>query len=513
MKKILFLSIIFSITLFSCHLDGMFDGDAVFSGNTAQFIKDGYSIPVIGTPEFTNWEIPKISDKKMFQVGGDYNITFKLVNPGKLSLTYKITTDKPEFFDTAVDTDIIGSGIVTEVKNDMKIPFRLKDVADKNDISFKMYLSSSMRSYVTPEIKSIYVNTKPSKIIPKADQTGSPITNNSWQPVVENNKIIMYWDFVPSKTDNDISHLTVYYSIGEEKKSIDIKYDSLTKKFGSNSFELYLDDLNKVINFSVEVYDSEGLGSEYVSSAGFLPSRAELPDFTRNSNTITMTPKSETVVYYKFDDGEILHSSVPVDFILTKNHKIEYYSTKIGLLDSKVFVNDYLAQYTVTYNDNNATIANFDKKVTQDYNTKIPKPSSDPLKTGFAFNGWYKEAECINPVDFDNFYLTNDITLYAMWIKSGSIVVTLETNPEYQSLVFTPSQVTSNQGVMTTITTSSNFSSATEWKWYENNILQVGQNTSSYTFNSTGKVGVTTVYCSVKLNGVLYSGTVRITVQ
>jgi len=44
----------------------------------------------------------------------------------------------------------------------------------------------------------------------------------------------------------------------------------------------------------------------------------------------------------------------------------------------------------------------------------ITKPT-DPTKEGFAFDGWYREAACINAWNFASDAVNADITLYAKW--------------------------------------------------------------------------------------------------
>lgn len=51
---------------------------------------------------------------------------------------------------------------------------------------------------------------------------------------------------------------------------------------------------------------------------------------------------------------------------------------------------------------------------TVDHGELVIEPA-DPTKAGFTFGGWYKEAGCINPWDFDIDTVTDDITLYAKW--------------------------------------------------------------------------------------------------
>ncbi|QNU65951.1 InlB B-repeat-containing protein [Ruminiclostridium herbifermentans] len=52
-----------------------------------------------------------------------------------------------------------------------------------------------------------------------------------------------------------------------------------------------------------------------------------------------------------------------------------------------------------------------------DYGSKITQPEN-PIKAGFEFGGWYKEAECINEWDFETDTVTQNIILYAKWVNS-----------------------------------------------------------------------------------------------
>lgn len=52
--------------------------------------------------------------------------------------------------------------------------------------------------------------------------------------------------------------------------------------------------------------------------------------------------------------------------------------------------------------------------------TTIDSPK-DPTEENYTFLGWYKEEECETKWDFDKDTVTNDITLYANWIKTEDI--------------------------------------------------------------------------------------------
>lgn len=74
--------------------------------------------------------------------------------------------------------------------------------------------------------------------------------------------------------------------------------------------------------------------------------------------------------------------------------------------------------YTVTFDANGHGTAPTAQTV-EDGKTAT-KPS-DPTETGWKFDGWYKEADCINAFDFAT-PITGNITLYAKWTEDGGIV-------------------------------------------------------------------------------------------
>ncbi|MHC0037605.1 InlB B-repeat-containing protein [Pseudoneobacillus sp. C159] len=68
-------------------------------------------------------------------------------------------------------------------------------------------------------------------------------------------------------------------------------------------------------------------------------------------------------------------------------------------------------QYTVTFNSNGgSTVA----PVITNYNTTIATPTP-PTRTGYTFNGWFKEAGLNTAWDFASDKVTDNTTLYAKW--------------------------------------------------------------------------------------------------
>ena len=74
----------------------------------------------------------------------------------------------------------------------------------------------------------------------------------------------------------------------------------------------------------------------------------------------------------------------------------------------------YKTAYTVTF-DLNGIDGTAPKAQTLVSGGKAVKPA-DPAKEDYMFDGWFKEAECINKWNFDSDTVTETITLYAKWI-------------------------------------------------------------------------------------------------
>lgn len=59
--------------------------------------------------------------------------------------------------------------------------------------------------------------------------------------------------------------------------------------------------------------------------------------------------------------------------------------------------------------------------VTGYYNTKLYKPN-DPVKSGYSFKGWYKDAEGTTSWNFNTDVVTADTTIYACWVVADLTV-------------------------------------------------------------------------------------------
>ncbi len=51
---------------------------------------------------------------------------------------------------------------------------------------------------------------------------------------------------------------------------------------------------------------------------------------------------------------------------------------------------------------------------------RVSKPA-DPVRNGFLFGGWFREAECATSWSFETYTVTADVTLYAKWAKVPAV--------------------------------------------------------------------------------------------
>lgn len=75
-------------------------------------------------------------------------------------------------------------------------------------------------------------------------------------------------------------------------------------------------------------------------------------------------------------------------------------------------------KYRVTFNSNGADSPSIEDKEVNS-NSKVTEPIT-PIKSGYTFDGWYKDSGFITKWNFTSDVVTEDITLYAKWTKISS---------------------------------------------------------------------------------------------
>lgn len=183
--------------------------------------------------------------------------------------------------------------------------------------------------------------------------------------------------------------------------------NSTIKNDGSNSELAYFLRWNFITPFE-QVYVSEELYNFFVQE---LDSYEELPDDIKSVYFYTGTGwhKSCEEIYQKVNN---------YCFTISKEKGANIYLTV-----QKANIN-FIFNYNESPNQNVFLIDNHEA------GEKVMQPPYEPIREGYTFSGWYKEAECINKWDFENDvmpefrYDENDerifeITyLYAKWDKN-----------------------------------------------------------------------------------------------
>ena len=156
-------------------------------------------------------------------------------------------------------------------------------------------------------------------------------------------------------------------------------------------------------------------------------------------------------------------------------------SDTIPAYDITLYAKWKINTYTVTFDSQGgSTVA----PMTVEYDNTITAPAP-PARTGYTFQGWYKESSCTTAWDFDNDTVTADITLYAKWVTTTPIGVSAA-SASYSSVKVSWTAVPGATGYQVYRATSSTGAYAL-----------AGTVTSS-SFTNTGLTAGTTYYYKVR---------------
>lgn len=122
-------------------------------------------------------------------------------------------------------------------------------------------------------------------------------------------------------------------------------------------------------------------------------------------------------VYYNYDTkpnfSGLAKNNTTLKIYKDKEMKTELSDKDTFKEDNITFYGKYVCQVTYEVNGGSSVAA-----VTVDSGSKLTAPAN-PTRSGYTFDGWYKEKELKNKWDFNKDTVTENITLYAKW-TSGS---------------------------------------------------------------------------------------------
>lgn len=142
----------------------------------------------------------------------------------------------------------------------------------------------------------------------------------------------------------------------------------------------------------------------------------------------------------------------PVTTTTTSGTSAKTSDTKTGTTRKKSNspVSATVAFYTVTFNTNGGAQIN-NQTVKDGGNVKQP---SDPIRQGFKFEGWFKDAKFNEPLDFKNDKVAGNVTVYAKWSPLAGTVthkITFKGNSDSGYVEANPSEAVGGETVTLTI--------------------------------------------------------------
>jgi len=100
------------------------------------------------------------------------------------------------------------------------------------------------------------------------------------------------------------------------------------------------------------------------------------------------------------------------------------FATDIVTSDTTLYAKWTINSYTITFNSNGGSAV---ASQTIEHGQKVTQPTP-PTRTGFTFEGWFRENTHVNVWNFATDTVIANITLFAKWNDATSIADILETN-------------------------------------------------------------------------------------
>ncbi|MCC5910806.1 MAG: InlB B-repeat-containing protein [Clostridiaceae bacterium] len=164
--------------------------------------------------------------------------------------------------------------------------------------------------------------------------------------------------------------------------------------------------------------------------------------------------------------------------------EFDFHNTSITE-DGTIYGKWEINQYTVTFDSQGGSVVDVE---TVDYNDLIVEPEA-PVKEGYSFGGWYREAGLINQWDFGTDVVTQNMDLYAKWNVNQ---YTVNFNVDGGSSVATQMVAYNDRAIEPIPPTKTGY---TFEGWYTDNSY-----TTEFDFHNTSITGDTTIYAKWEIN-------------
>lgn len=149
---------------------------------------------------------------------------------------------------------------------------------------------------------------------------------------------------------------------------------------------------------------------------------------------VVLTAADGAVIYYTTDGTvpDMGSKQYKQPIVITQDMTIKAYAVQEHYESSEVAEASYQLKEVKTYE------VTFDLQghgqqiapVTVEEGNKLSKPNA-PAEEGYLFEGWYQEAACATPWNFDTDVITSDTTLYAKWNMQGITINDITKDESY----------------------------------------------------------------------------------
>lgn len=155
-------------------------------------------------------------------------------------------------------------------------------------------------------------------------------------------------------------------------------------------------------------------GSAYQKIGGEMQKVSANPKIRESNARVLVNNEAVSMTAYNIDGNNYFRLR---DIGSKLGFSVEYDSKSRSILIASPKVET--KKYAVTFNMNGAGAQIATKQGVESGN-KISAPAT-PTASGYAFGGWYKDAACKTAWDFSKDTVTNNVTLYAKWVKTYSV--------------------------------------------------------------------------------------------